>query len=176
MPKPSQQQAAPENAPQAAPPGMPLKKMLLIGIPLFLVQLVLVYFVIVKFVAAPAPSSPSAGEEHGAPSGQHGEGETAQKVMMVKDLIVNPAGTNGTRFLLTTIGFEVSTGDGLKELEAKDLQVRDVLNTILTSKGLDDLVDVSRREELRAEIARQVSPLLTSGNLKHVYFSKFIVQ
>jgi flagellar FliL protein len=173
----AQQQPAPENAPQPAPSGMPIKKMLLIGIPLFLVQLVLVYVVIVKFVAAPpASATPSGGGEHGEPSAAHGEADAGQKIMMVKDLIVNPAGTNGTRFLLTTIGIEVSTGDALKELEAKDLQVRDVLNTILTSKELDDLVDVSRREELRGEIARLVSPLLSSGSLKHVYFSKFIVQ
>lgn len=171
----NQQQSSQEQAAPAAQKGVPFTKLLLIGIPLFLVQLILVYFVMVKSVGGASTPSTTTDTGHTA-TGQEGDGEPAQKVMMVKDLIVNPAGTNGTRFLLTTIGFEVSSGEGLKVLESKDLQVRDVLNTILTSKGLDDLVDVSRREDLRAEISRQVSPLLTTGELKHVYFSKFIVQ
>ena len=95
---------------------------------------------------------------------------------MVKDLIVNPAGTNGTRFLLTTVGFEVTTPETQKELEAKEVQVRDILNTVLTGKGLDELVDVSQRETLRAEIAEKINALLKNGTLSSVYFSKFIIQ
>jgi flagellar FliL protein len=94
----------------------------------------------------------------------------------VKDLIVNPAGTNGTRFLLTTVGFEVTTPEGLKELETKDVMVRDALNTILTSKDLATLVNVEGREALRKEIEEKVGSLLRTGTLTNVYFSKFIIQ
>ena len=102
--------------------------------------------------------------------------DPAQRIFVVKDLIVNPAGTNGTRFLLTTIGFEVSSPQAKIELEAKEVQLRDVLNTILTSKGMDDLVDVQKREILRREISAQVGELVRQGNLANVYFSKFIIQ
>jgi flagellar FliL protein len=170
-----------EHAAQAAPaaPGLTLKKMLLIGVPLFVVQLGLVYFLLVKFVA---PSPASGAQSSGVPVAEQGEAagaqgaEPVQRIFLVKDLIVNPAGTNGTRFLLTTIGIEVSTGEGLQELEAKDVQVRDVLNTILTAKGLNELVDVGSRESLRTEIAGKVGEMLRNGNLTNVYFSKFIIQ
>jgi flagellar FliL protein len=94
----------------------------------------------------------------------------------VKDLIVNPAGTNGTRFLLTTIGLEVTTPEALRELESKDVMVRDALNTILTSKDLLTIVNVDGRETIRKEIEKKVGSILRGGVLTNVYFSKFIIQ
>jgi flagellar FliL protein len=175
----------PEKGPQqaaaqpAAASGFSMKKMLIIGLPLFVVQLGLVYFLLVKFVApsnSPAGESSSPAETAEGKAAGEGVEQPLQKIFLIKDLIVNPAGTNGTRFLLTTIGFEVSTGEGLRELETKDIQVRDVLNTILTAKGLNDLVDVGQRDELRAEISEKVGGMLRSGSLTNVYFSKFIIQ
>jgi len=138
-----------------------------------------------------APSAPAAtsaddktaegkagGEKGGHGSEKKGEGgESAEgSIYVVKDLIVNPAGTNGTRFLLTTIGFEVTTAEGLKEIEMKDVMVRDALNTILTSKDLVTLVNMEGRESVRKEIAEKVSGMLRNGRLTNVYFSKFIIQ
>jgi flagellar FliL protein len=163
----------------AAKAGLPMKKMIFIGIPVFLVQLVLIFFVIKMFIAPSGPADAAGHEETTKPAetseGGHGEG-AAQSLFVVKDLIVNPAGTNGTRFLLTTVGFEVSGPEAHKELEAREVQVRDVLNTVLTSKGLDELVDVQQREALRTEIAEKINALLKHGSLSSVYFSKFIIQ
>jgi len=158
--------------------GMPMKKLLIFGIPVFVVQLVVVYFVITK-VLAPSPVQ-SAEQAAAATKGHGSEAENGAAVeasiYIVKDIIVNPAGTNGTRFLLTTVGFEVTTPEAKKELEAKDVQVRDVLNTVLTGKDLVTLSMVEQREPLRQEIAKKVGGLLRSGDLTNVYFSKFIIQ
>lgn len=154
------------------------KKLIIIGIPIFVVQLAVIYFLAVKFIA---PSSAAPAKESGkeaAKSAEHkeGSGVEEQNIFVVKDVIVNPAGTNGTRFLLTTVGFEVSSPECEKELEKKEVQVRDALNTVLTSKGLDELVGVEQREALRAEVAKKVGEILRTGSLSKVYFSKFIIQ
>jgi flagellar FliL protein len=168
-----------QNAPAAAPAtdqaGISVKKLVIFGVPVFIVQLVIVYFIITKFLAPPAVAGaePTA---HETPEQAAEAVSEEQKIYVVKDLIVNPAGTNGTRFLLTTVGFEVNTGEALKELETKDVQLRDALNTVLTAKGLDELVDVAQRETLRTEISSKVRELVRSGSLKNVYFSKFIIQ
>jgi flagellar protein FliL len=186
--------ATPEAAPAAK---LPIKKLIMFGVPLFVVQLVLVYFLITK-VLAPAPAS-TAEAEHGkteessekekgkkghgseGKEGKEGEGGGGEgggegKIYIVKDLIVNPAGTNGTRFLLTTVGFEVTTPEALKDIEAKDVMVRDALNTIFTSKDLTSLVNVEGREALRKEIQEKVGGFIRDGELTNVYFSKFIIQ
>ncbi len=174
------EQTAPATPEVASAQKLPIKKLVMFGVPIFLVQLVLVYFLITK-VLMPAPSGPAtaeaeATEEPAATEGHGSEGGSDGSIYVVKDLIVNPAGTNGTRFLLTTVGFEVTTPEGLKELETKDVMVRDALNTILTSKDLATLVNVEGREALRKEIEEKVGSLLRTGTLTNVYFSKFIIQ
>lgn len=162
--------------------GLSMRKLLLFGIPVFVVQLVVVYVVITKlFVpAASASLDPLAAAAMRTPGaraqGEFAGGTSAVSIYVVKDIIVNPAGTNGTRFLLTTIGFEVSSPEARKELEVKDVQLRDLLNTILTSKDMVTLSLVDQREALRQEIARKVSAMVQSGTLNNVYFSKFIIQ
>jgi len=136
------------------------------------VEAVLVYFLTAMFVVPKISGAP----EHPAEAEEKAPVVPEPQVFVVNDLIVNPAGTNGTRFLLTTIGVEVSTPEAKAELEKKELQVRDILNSILTSKGLDSLVDIRRRESLRREIFESVRKLLTTGKTEQVYFSKFIVQ
>jgi len=160
-------------APAPAPQGMTPMKLVVVGIPLFLVQLAVVYFLVVKFIA-PASAAPAA--EPARASEQKETPESAKSIYVVKDVIVNPAGTNGTRFLLTTVGFEISGVEREKELEKKEVQVRDVLNTILTSKGLEDLAGNEQREALRKEILQRVGEMLPAGSLTNVYFSKFIIQ
>jgi flagellar FliL protein len=164
---------APKQAGEAEPKQpLNLKKLVLFGVPVFLVQLVAIYFLMSRFIS---PSS-AAPKEGAKPAEVKEQAEHPVNIFVVKDIIVNPAGTNGTRFLLTTIGFEVSTPEAQKELERKEVQVRDVLNSILTSKGLDELVSVEQRETLRVEISQKVSEMVKSGSLANVYFSKFIIQ
>lgn len=164
----------PTAADKSGQPSIFSKKLIIIGIPTFLVQLAIVYFLMAKFVV------PSTNIEHAA--AKVSEEETAKaesatpNIFLIKDIIINPAGTNGTRFLLTTVGIEVSTPEAQQELEKKELQVRDLLNSILTSKGLNDLVNMDQRELLRAEISKKVGELVKAGKMKSVYFSKFIIQ
>ena len=164
--------ASPEQSvpatPEAAPAQkLPIRKLILFGVPVFLVQLVIVYFLITKFLAARrrralkdavaqrSEGQAEAGKEGAGSRMENGEG-TEGKIYVVKDLIVNPAGTNGTRFLLTTSDFEVTTPEALRELESKDVMVRDALNTILTSKDLLTIVNVDGREAIRKEIEEKV--------------------
>lgn len=169
-----------EEAPAEKVPSQPFlsKKLIIIGIPVFIVQLAVIYFLAVKFLSPASPTSAKDPSKEAAKTAEHKDAAEveSQNIFVVKDVIVNPAGTNGTRFLLTTVGFEVSSPECEKELEKKEVQVRDALNTVLTSKGLDELVGMEQREVLRAELAKKVGELLRSGSLSKVYFSKFIIQ
>jgi flagellar protein FliL len=172
----SQSQGAAQNADtavKAATPSFFSKKLIMIGIPIFVVQLAIIYFIMAKFFVAPSHAESTAAKTE--TEGQKAETET-QNIFLIKDMIVNPAGTNGTRFLLTTVGIEVSTPEAQQELEKKEVQVRDLLNSILTSKELADLVSIEQREVLRGEISKRVGEMLKTGKLRNVYFSKFIIQ
>lgn len=194
---PSQAQAPQDPKATGQKSSLLSKKMIVIGIPVFLLQIAVIYFLMTKFMAA-APSghavttgkqesreSDKTGHEggEGASSEEHDDGGSGDEgesgddnVFVVKDLIINPSGTNGTRFLLTTIGFRTTSAASKSNLEKREVEVRDALNTILTGKGLEELSNVEGRDSLRSEIARTVGQLVKSGKLKNVYFSKFVIQ
>ncbi len=151
-----------------------MKKMIIFIVPIFIIQVVLIYFLIGKFLSQPQSPQPV----HVNEPQQIETVDTLQdfSVYVVNDIVINPAGTNATRFLLTTIGFEVTSEDTKEELTRKDVQLRDILNTILTSKRLEELVNVDQRALLREEIIAEVNALIRSGSINQVYFSKFIIQ
>jgi flagellar protein FliL len=166
------QPAAPVPA-QVAPSAISMQKILMIGVPMFLVQVVVVYFLMAKFIGKPSTNS----ESSTAPTTEKTNVESAESnLMVIKDIIVNPAGTNGSRFLLATIGVDLNSPEALQELNKKEVQVRDVLNTVLTEKTLPQLIDITQREQLRTEIAQKLGVLITVGKVKNIYFSKFIIQ
>lgn len=167
--------AAPAAAAETHKESMSIQKILMIGIPIVLVQVILMYFVFVKFIA-PSMAQPANGaapaEHEAAPEAK----DEATQVLVIKDLIINPAGTNGTRFLLTTVGLEVPSVEIKTELEQKEIQTRDILNSVLTSKGLEELTVPQFKETLRKEILEKLNANLKTGKIKNVYFSKFIIQ
>lgn len=161
--------------------GGMVKKILIFGVPAFLIQLVVVYFLTAKFVVPMTAQQPeskaieqSSKESDDDMSGQKESKE--QHIFVVKDLIINPAATNGQRYLLSTIAFNLSSDEAMKSLEKKEMALRDILNSILTSKTMDQLIDVTKRESLREEIAVKAQTLVDRGKLRSVYFSKYIIQ
>ncbi|MFZ1081862.1 MAG: flagellar basal body-associated FliL family protein [Candidatus Kryptoniota bacterium] len=107
---------------------------------------------------------------------QRGADPNFDHVYVVKDLVVNPAGTNGLRFLLATIGLEVTSEETVKELEKRDVQIHDSIIEILTSRTLPELDDTGLRDSLKTQIKSEINRDLTSGRVLNVYFSKFIIQ
>jgi flagellar FliL protein len=97
-------------------------------------------------------------------------------LFVVHDLIVNPAGTGGLRYLLTSVGIEVTNEQAFAEIQSKEVIVNDILINVFSSKTLEELSDVSRRKELRREIAKKINEILDYGRVRNVYFSKFIIQ
>ena len=115
-------------------------KVILIGLPLFVIQLVLVYFITATFLVKSAPSShfvqdgEQIVEHEGEESPEDGEDENSipQKMFNIEDLIINPAGTSGQRLLLLSIGFSVDDEEKLKLLQENEVVIKDiVINTCL---------------------------------------------
>ncbi len=147
----------------------------MIASPVLVLQVVLVYFLVAKFFAPRMANEKEGGSTASVESKASKDEETTQ-IVVIKDIIVNPAGTNGTRFLVTTVGLEVPNTEAKNELEQKEVQTRDVLITILAGKRLEDLASPENKDSLRSEIQQSVDKILRSAKLKNVYISKFIIQ
>lgn len=112
--------------------------------------------------------------EHGekAKGGGKGKKQTAQ----LSKMIVNVAGTAGTRYLMSSITI-VGTHSDLKGLieENKD-QLLDLANSALASKTISDLEKPGSRNQLRSELMSTFNNALGGNIVQEIYFTEFAIQ
>ena len=63
-----------------------------------------------------------------------------------------------------------------KLIEAKSIQIKDRLISILSSKTLEDIEGLEARENLRKEVKDAVDVVLKAEGVLQVYFTEFVVQ
>ena len=123
----------------------------------------------------------SATHGEGAKEGKDGkegkEGKEATKTMHVVDnLVLNPAQSGGTRFLMVTATFELKDGAAEEAMKSRDAEVRDALLALLGRKTVDQLTDISVRDQIKSEVIASVATLFPKGSVKRVYFPQFVIQ
>jgi flagellar FliL protein len=165
--------AATEAAPIVKKPGR--KGGPLIYVVISVVMIALGYFGGTKFLGKSGDKQEAEVSEAANKDESHGTPEKTEMVM-VDDIIVNPSGTGGTRFLSCSIGFEVGSEEAVKQFESRRPMIRDALITILGSKTLEQLSDAKEKEITRYQIKKRVEQLMNSKDVQGVYFTDFVLQ
>lgn len=148
-------------------------KRVLLWLGVILIQCGLAYFIISKMIPHPevkTSKKPPIKEKKRKDKGEVG------KFYVIEDVIVNPAGTLGQRFVNITLGLECEKAALLKELGQRDVQIRDAIIGILVTKRIDQLDDLEDKKQLKKEILKKLNSIVTKGKIKNVYFSNFILQ
>lgn len=103
--------------------------------------------------------------------------EQRGRIHLIKDVLVNPAGTNGTRYLSTSIGLETSDSEhGSDRFEELTPIVRDIFIAILSSKTMEELSSIDGKEKLRGEILAQVNEAVKPDSVYRIYFVDYVLQ
>lgn len=152
--------------------GGMLKTVLMIGVPVIILQTGLAYFLISKFVKTPRSTVETQNQDDSTESLPDSFG----KMHVIADVIINPAGTAGSRFLNATVALECGSSGVEAELLEKDVQIRDALISILVSKTIQELDGPDDKEKLRQEILDKCNSLLRKGKIRRVFFTNFVMQ
>jgi flagellar FliL protein len=153
-----------------------LLKGLLIVVAVVAAEVVVAMAVVQKYVVQNQPAPPDAAGTASRPEVEQSGQKQAGAIYEIPDIIVNPAGTQGMRFLSATVGLETHDPDLLEELEARQALVRDILIGILSSKRIEDLVAPAAKDSLRTEILKRLNPQLATGRVSRVYFTNYVIQ
>jgi flagellar basal body-associated protein FliL len=94
----------------------------------------------------------------------------------ISDLVVNPAETDGTRYVCATVALESRSPKVAEEIKARESQIRDSLIKILGKRTVTELSSLAVREHIREEIKQEVNDLLPIGRVEGVYFANFVLQ
>lgn len=94
----------------------------------------------------------------------------------IENLVVNPASTNGARFLLVTTAIVVKDAGAIEELAARDAEIRDRIVDLLSGRTIEELGDPARREALKTDLAAAIGALFPEGVVKRVLLPQFVIQ
>jgi flagellar protein FliL len=109
------------------------------------------------------------GGEHGPPS--------APPIYTISDLVLNPAGSGGTRFLMLSVAFDMKDSSAVDAFKVRDAEIKDAVLALVGGKTVEQLAEVSAREPLKIEIRDLVGKITKKPkSIKRVSFPQFVIQ
>jgi len=102
--------------------------------------------------------------------------DAMSKTYAMETFVVNLNDPGGKRYLKTNIELEYTSETVGEELEHRLPQLRDLILLQLSSKGLDDIQSVDGKIALRRELIQRINQALTSGKIRNLYFTEFVIQ
>ena len=116
-------------------------------------------------------------EGDAAPAEKKGGKEgAASSVYTIDNLVLNPAGSGGTRFLLLSIAFEMKDASALESIKSRDAELRDAILVTLGAKTVEQLSDMVSRDSLKVELRTATAKALHTRGVRRVYFPQFVIQ
>lgn len=93
-----------------------------------------------------------------------------------QNIVLNPAGSGGTRFLMVSAAFELKDGGADQLMKDHEPEIRDRILALLGKKTIDELTDIGMRESIKKEVLESVAPILPKGAVLKVFFPQFVIQ
>ncbi len=106
----------------------------------------------------------------------HGEKEGKSSVYRVDNLIVNPAGSQGQRFLMASVAFDFADPKVNEEVRAREVAVRDAIISTFENQTLEDLTRPGARDSLRVKLHAVMLPIAGEDAEFEVYLPQFVIQ
>lgn len=102
-------------------------------------------------------------------------GKKKQNVPISK-VIVNVAGSMGSRYLMTSFTLVGTANDFKTVIEDNKDQLLDLANTAMASKTINDLEKPGARNQIRSELISIFNNALGGAVVQEIYFTEFAVQ
>jgi len=172
------------SLPEEKPKSKFNPKVLIFGLPIFVVQLIVIYFITANILlekmdgrTIETKNSTVAGEikEEEKLATDTANQNLGEHIFQIEDIIVNPANTQGQQLLLSSVAFDVPEANIAKDLEKKQILVKDMIISVLSSKTIHQLSSNDYRDSLRVEISKRVQNKFPNVKINKVYFSKYII-
>jgi len=89
---------------------------------------------------------------------------------------VNLKSSGASRYLKCTIDLEIDTPETQPELDKMKPLIRDLIIRILSSKTVPEISTAKGKEKLKSEIKKNINVKLSTGEIRNVYFTAFVIQ
>lgn len=171
----AEEELPPETEAEAEPPKKGGKLVLIGGLAggLALGSVAGLFVLGPKLSATPAHAAAAKAVKHDSSDAKKAD---AAPIYQMDNLVLNPAGSGGTRFLLLSVALEVKDAGTSDMLKGHDAEMRDAILRLFGAKTVDQVSEASARDELRAEVLATLNKMLPAGTVRRVYFPQFVIQ
>ena len=104
------------------------------------------------------------------------EKEPQKFIYKMDPFIVNLSDSERMRYLKLKVEVESAESNSNEEYGKRLPQLRDTVLAVLTSKTSKEIMDSEGKTKLRNEISARLNQLLTTFQIKTVYFAEFVIQ
>jgi flagellar basal body-associated protein FliL len=127
--------------------------------------------------AAESPASHESDAHGGGDAhGKKKKGGHEAQVFEIDNIIVNPAGAQGTHFLMASVAFEVPDPKTEEFLRMNEVRVRDMIVATLGAQSLDMLSQPHARDSLKVLLSESMQQIIGAPQDLEVYLPQFVVQ
>ncbi|MGD8428684.1 MAG: flagellar basal body-associated FliL family protein [Balneolaceae bacterium] len=92
------------------------------------------------------------------------------------NIIINPAHSDGERYLILSIVVELNSGSAKGMLDTQNAKITDKINLILTHRTVSELSDLSKRDEIKQEIGIMINGIIGKKAVRNLFFTKYVLQ
>lgn len=175
--------AAPEDdkTAEAAPAAAPARKL---GLPIIIAAGLVIGGAAGALVLGPrmarartaAKETAGAKTADSAAAAEHAGTAADAPVHLIDNIVLNPAGSGGTRFLLASVGLQMASAAANEIVTKREVETRDVVLAVLGSKHVEDLAEITNRERIKGELKVALDSLFGAGVVRRIYFPQFVIQ
>lgn len=97
-------------------------------------------------------------------------------VYELEPLVVNPAGTQGKRYLMVEISVEINNIEHIPLLEESNLKIKQDMIDALSSHTVKELTSPEDRLKLREELSFIINNSIGVHSVRNLYFTKYVMQ
>ena len=115
-------------------------------------------------------------KESGHGSAKEGAAKKGKQTVTLSKMVVNVAGTMGTRYLMTSVTLVGSKPDFQKIIEDNKDQLLDLANSTLSSKTIADLEKPRARNQIKTELISVINNALGDTVVKEIYLPEMAIQ
>jgi flagellar FliL protein len=128
------------------------------------------------FISIPG-LTPTKGESREAKKAEAPEAESGMGfIYSMKPFIVNLADDSGGRYLKVKFEMELNSKDLVPEVEKRMPQLTDSVIMLLSSRKYEDIVTYEGKDRMRNEIMLRLNSFLSTGSIRKIYFTEFVMQ
>ncbi len=94
----------------------------------------------------------------------------------MENITVNLADEDESRFLRVKMKLEVENEESRLKVDTYNVQIKDLIITILSSKRFDDVRTPQGKYDLKLELVYRINSLIGEDSVKNMFFSDFVAQ